>query len=334
MNVVNDWFTTVWPALRNNYDSIDILNADETGLFYKLTPDKTLKFIGESCVGGKMSKMRITVLVAANMSGTEKRKLFIIGKSANPRCFKNKTLPIKYRSNSKAWMTSSLFMEELLQLDTDLKRKILLLVDNFPAQPEVPLNQIKLGFLPPNTTSKLQPMDQGVIHSLKCRYRKIMLMNMLEEIDNGQEYSMSLLDAVNYIHLAWQEVSRETIANCFKHAGLFGKGDEFDSDDELPLNDWLKIHADNFEEKYSICSISTTTPRSLADIFREGIEHYPSENERHNKQAPDSELVGSRRDECLDRNLIEATDEATHILEGAAKLECLCEIASRPIGGN
>lgn len=77
----------------------------------------------ESCVGGKLSKMSITVLVAANMSRTEKRNLFIIGKSANPRCFKVKTLPIKHISNSKAWMTSSLFTEELLQLDTDLKWK-------------------------------------------------------------------------------------------------------------------------------------------------------------------------------------------------------------------
>ena len=95
MNVVSDWFNTVWPDFRNNYDSKDIFNADETGLFYKLTPDKTLKYEGEKCSGGKMSKVRITVLVAANMCGTEKRKLFVIGKSANPRCFKNKILPVK-----------------------------------------------------------------------------------------------------------------------------------------------------------------------------------------------------------------------------------------------
>lgn len=58
---------------------------------------------------------------------------------------------------------------------------------------------------------------------------------MLEAIHIGQEYSMSLLDAVNFIHLAWQAVSRETITNCFKHAGFFEKRGEFDSDDELPL---------------------------------------------------------------------------------------------------
>jgi hypothetical protein len=61
MNVVDDWLSTIWPDICNNYNSKDIFNADETWLFYKLTPDKTLKFKGESCAGGKMSKVRITV---------------------------------------------------------------------------------------------------------------------------------------------------------------------------------------------------------------------------------------------------------------------------------
>ena len=36
-------------------------------------------------------------------------------------------------------------------------------------------------------------------------------------MDNGQYFSVSLLDAVNFIHLAWQE-------------GLFEEEDGFDSD--------------------------------------------------------------------------------------------------------
>lgn len=269
MSVVNNWFTTVWPDLRKNYGSTDIFNADETGLFYKLTPDKTLKFVGETCAGGKMSKVRITVLVAANMSGTEKRKLLVIGKSANPRCFKNKMLPVKYRANNKAWMTSNLFTEELLQWDAELqknKRKILLLVDNCPAHPEVPLNQIKLVFMPPNSSSKLQPMDQGVIHSLKSHYRKIMIIKMLQAIDNGQDFSVSLLDAVNFIHLAWQEVSAKTIANCFKHAGFFEVEGEFDSDDDLPLNEWLK--------KYTCNQENTDIQRSVEVEMRKRIDDF------------------------------------------------------------
>jgi hypothetical protein len=37
--------------------------------------------MGEECVGGKLSKDRVTVLVCANADGTKKMKLFVIGKS-------------------------------------------------------------------------------------------------------------------------------------------------------------------------------------------------------------------------------------------------------------
>lgn len=87
-NSTKNWLISVWPNLRRKFSDDEIFNADETGLFYKLMPDKTLKFKGDNCSGGKLSKDRITVMVAANMSGTEKKKLLIIGKSQKPRCLK------------------------------------------------------------------------------------------------------------------------------------------------------------------------------------------------------------------------------------------------------
>lgn len=79
-NVTDDWLVRVWPLISNDYTEDNIFNADETGIFYKMLPDKTHKLKGETCSGGKMSKERITAMVCANASGTEKRKLLIIGK--------------------------------------------------------------------------------------------------------------------------------------------------------------------------------------------------------------------------------------------------------------
>lgn len=45
------------------------------------------KFKYKKCHGGKLSKDRVTLLLAANMSGTEKCKPLMIGKSKKPRCF-------------------------------------------------------------------------------------------------------------------------------------------------------------------------------------------------------------------------------------------------------
>ena len=49
---------------------------------------------------------------------------------------------------------------------------ILLYIDNCTAHPKVHLSNIKLIFLPPNTTSQLQPLDAGIIQAVKMIYRK------------------------------------------------------------------------------------------------------------------------------------------------------------------
>jgi len=80
-----------------------MFNTDETGIFYRMLPDKTMCFKGNSCHGGKQSKERVTAMVCANMDRSEKLPLLVIGKLERPRCFKNvKMLPVTYTFNKKA----------------------------------------------------------------------------------------------------------------------------------------------------------------------------------------------------------------------------------------
>ena len=154
--------------------------ADETGLYLRLLPDKMHAIAGEVCTGGKKSKERVTVLVYANMSGSEKLPLLTIGKFKKPWCFRGVTcLPTEYEANTSAWMTSVVFEEWLRKWDarlTQSKRKIALFVDNCTAHTHVQsLQSIELMFLPLNTTSEIQPCDQGIIKTLKVHYRKNMV---------------------------------------------------------------------------------------------------------------------------------------------------------------
>nr|XP_037270481.1 tigger transposable element-derived protein 4-like [Rhipicephalus microplus] len=101
-SVVQDWRSRL-AARFCTYELCNIFNADETTLFYKALPDKTIAFKGDPCIGAKRSKERVTVLLAANMTGIERLPLLVIGKAAKPRCFKNiKQLPVDYRFNKKA----------------------------------------------------------------------------------------------------------------------------------------------------------------------------------------------------------------------------------------
>ena len=61
-----------------------------------------------------------------------------------------------------------------------LPAKALLLMDNAPSHPSTEElcsrdGLIKIMFLPANTTSLIQPMDQGVLYNLKRRYKRICL---------------------------------------------------------------------------------------------------------------------------------------------------------------
>ena len=182
MNEVLEW-KKLLVEMISDISAKDVFNVDEAGLFYQCKPDKSLSFKGETCSGGKLSKQRVTLLIGANMDGSEKLPLLMIGKSANPRCFKNvKSKPIEYQSNSKAWMTAIIFEKWLEQLDLKFekqKRKILLFIDNCSAHSVPQLRNIKVIFFPANTTSVLQPMDQGVIKNLKHFYRRDVILKIL-----------------------------------------------------------------------------------------------------------------------------------------------------------
>ena len=89
-------------------------------------------------------------------------------------------------------------------------------MDNCPAHSIVSnLTNVTLAFLPPNATSKLQPMDQGIIRTLKVRYRKKLLAKLIASVDSHNEFKVSLLDALHFINWAWNDMPSTIVKNCF-----------------------------------------------------------------------------------------------------------------------
>ena len=145
----------------------------------------------KQCSGGKHSKIRLTGMAMGNAKG-ERLPMLIIGKSRNPRCFKGvKRVPCRYRAQQKSWMSSELFEEWVKELDQNFgskKRKIALIIDNYPAHPDVPLLEwVELIFLPPNTTLVTQPMDQGVIRGLKAKYHSLAVKKQITALEKGSQ---------------------------------------------------------------------------------------------------------------------------------------------------
>jgi hypothetical protein len=164
---------------------------------------------GEDCKGGKRSKERITVTLLCNQTG-EFEKPIVIGRCTNPRSFKNvKTsshnFPVTWHWNKNARMTSDIFEIEMKLFNEKMRRKDrngIVFLDNATCHRNMSsLSNVNLVFLPPNTTSHLQPLDQGIIKTMKTLYRKKLLTKNLAEFDKGNDVSnvnecVTVLDAV------------------------------------------------------------------------------------------------------------------------------------------
>lgn len=247
------WFENVWPKFTQEYAPENIFNADESGLYYRALPEHTYAFKSENAKGVKIAKVRVTVMLCCNMTG-EKRKLLVIGSSKNPRCLKGvKKLPVTYTANKTAWMTSVIFSDWLTSWDAELKnRKILLLIDNCTAHSPLPiLKNIKVVFLPANTTSIMQPCDQGIIRTFKAYYRSRMRGRILQEIDasdfdaNEIAKTISVLDALHFAAESWGKVSEATIQNCWRKGG-FSKEPENTDEETIPVP--VNLSPEVFEE--------------------------------------------------------------------------------------
>ena len=126
-------------------------------------------------------------------------------------------------------MTTEIMTSVLGEINRQMeiaKRKIILFMDNAPCHPESlseRYSNIKVAFLPKNTTSRLQPLDGRIIRNFKLKYRKKLLKFVISRInvkatDIIQE--VDVLKAISWIKSAWGEVSEETIVNCFKKCGF------------------------------------------------------------------------------------------------------------------
>ena len=129
------------------------------------------------------------------------------------------------------------------ELDTKFLPKgksVALVINNCPAHPHIEnWKSIKLFFLSPNTTSTTQRMDQGVIRSLKAKYRKNMVQKIIRSLQKNYALSeVLILNAMQILVSAWNAVSTENIVNCFRKSGISTANQEAAiADEDDPFKD-------------------------------------------------------------------------------------------------
>jgi hypothetical protein len=181
-----------------------------------------------------------------------------------------KKIPSKYHANNKAWMTTDIFSSFLRSLDASKgaqNRNILLFVDKCAAHPKDTsfLRNVQVIRYPANCTSVLQPLDLGVIKCYKQLYRKRLVQTAVCLMDAGKDTKkkINVLEALHYTVAALQQVTQQTIENCFRKAGYMQGQSSGDSDviltndDDDFRQDWGKfsgMNKDKFEDYVSVDS--------------------------------------------------------------------------------
>lgn len=133
---------------------------------------------------------------------------------------------MEIRRNESGWMNRNIFMNWLIDLDKQLQRPTLLLMDSCPAHNKIDTPDPTFGYrdnwkfltiqrLPKNSTSVTQPLDAGIISVFKRALldllsRETSLVKTYDKskaISNGHAWSL--------VPFAWNKVKASTVRNCF-----------------------------------------------------------------------------------------------------------------------
>ncbi|KAL0239463.1 hypothetical protein GEMRC1_009571 [Eukaryota sp. GEM-RC1] len=101
-----------------DYDGDYIFNLDETGLFFRMQPDRSNST--KKLDGRKSIKDRVTLVLCCNMTGTAKLPLYFIRKYQNPHCLtgiSRDNLGVDYRANKSTCVLTYNFQEICINLE-------------------------------------------------------------------------------------------------------------------------------------------------------------------------------------------------------------------------
>ena len=161
------------------------------------------------------------------------------------------------------------------------------MIDNCPAHPHIDnLKAIKLYFLPPNTTSKTQPIDQ---RSLKAKYRNNVIPKIIQSVEKKKTLpKISLLQGMKMLVSAWDALSTQTIVNSFRKSGISTESQETAiAEDDNPfrelqdkIDDLRSVQPNLIEENFDATTfahvdaevIAVQPPPSDAEIVAELLE--------------------------------------------------------------
>lgn len=252
-----DWRMRV-ATMCKGYELRNIFNMDETGLFFRAVPDKTT---GKErmCQGGELASERLTLAFCINALGEKEPPVVIY-----PKYSKENTaaqLGVEQYANTNSWMTPEIFCQWITKFNEKMiheNRKILLFLDDAPCHPLLELSNINFIFLPVNSTSRLQPLDQGIIQAFKVLYRRRMLRSLVARMNGAMSitqlaHQITVSDAITWVKSAWTEVMPAIAQRLFAVCGVKAEQTSATLEDDIATElDNIAIEVSSLGEAASV----------------------------------------------------------------------------------
>lgn len=165
---------------------------------------------------------------------------------------------VLYHVNDSSWQNRATFTDFLTKLNhklADVFKETFLFVnpdddseeytlyaivtmDNVPSHVPVSVKTFRMGgfscfifkkllcvCLPPNTTSVVQPMDQGIIAYFKRKWREMLMSWQLRVLNapgsrTGEMPSPNVREVMEWAKVCWDLVPEEVVRNCWSHSGI------------------------------------------------------------------------------------------------------------------
>ena len=190
---------------------------------------------------------RVTIILGVDLLKNKKANPLAIFKGNTERSIKKINSKCNKTYQRNAWCTETEFIEFISSLPKD--KKILLICDNFKAhktetvlkflENEYPL--LKIKYLPPNTTSILQPLDVGINKTFKSYIKKKYIEWLYEYYEANKKIPKFKITErsnlfLSWISESWKEINNELIQNSFKFCGYLNPKEKYD---------WEKFYVDN-----------------------------------------------------------------------------------------
>ncbi|RHY05816.1 hypothetical protein DYB36_006294, partial [Aphanomyces astaci] len=216
-----------------HYDHSNIINVDETAVYFDMPPGKTLAEVGTSSKvsTGEKHSPRLTAVLTIRADGTKLPLLFIVkgqlGGTIEKQELESYPAGHHYAVQKNAWMDEriwSMYLDDVLA--PCVEDASVLLVDNLKCHvSEESHDKVAEAMfsvvepLPANSTSRCQPLDVGVMGPLKAMLKTEWLLE--EDNREGNEdftAQEKRLAMVKRTIRVWEKISSEMVVKSFEKA--------------------------------------------------------------------------------------------------------------------